>query len=252
MRSKRPATCNYSLTTAYKVQKAGEFTMKFKLLVTFSLTILLALSAPAYPAGGGSMDGGGTSTPAAPKKTAQELAVINYNKGIKYRDKAWKYREKSAGMTDPIQIAKLDKKVKIEFRKAAKKFGAAIKKAPKLHEAHSSLGYALRNLSDYDASLAAYDRALELNPSYTEAIEYRGETYLALGRFEATQEAYIKLMQMDRPKADLLMTAIQKFLKNPSAGVDQEKLRSFKDWASTRNTLAQLTRDLSGKAASNW
>jgi len=226
--------------------------MKFKLLVTFSLTILLGLSGPAYPAGGGSISGGGMSSPAAPKKTPQQLAVINYNKGIKHRDKAWKYQEKSAGMTDAEQIAKYDKKVTKEFGKAANKFEAAIKKAPRLHEAHSSLGYALRNLGDYGASLAAYDRALDLNPSYTEAIEYRGETYLALGRFEATQEAYIKLVQMDRPKADLLMAAIQKFLKKPSAGVDQEKLRRFKDWANTRNTLAQLTQDLSGKAASNW
>lgn len=226
--------------------------MKFKLLVTFSLTILLGLAGPAYPAGGGSMGGGGISSPAGPKKTPEEIAVIHYNKGLKHRDKAWKLREKSAGIKDPKQLAKLDKKVRKEFGKAAKKFEAAIKKAPRLFEAHSSLGYALRNLGDYDASLAAYDRALDLNPAYAEAIEYRGETYLALGRFEATQEAYIKLMQIDRPKADLLMAAIQKFLKTPSLGADPETLRQFKDWASTRNTLAELTQDLSGKSASNW
>jgi tetratricopeptide (TPR) repeat protein len=129
--------------------------MKFKLLIIFSITALLGLSGPVYPAGGASMGGGGFSSPAAPKKTPQELAVSHYNKGIKHRDKAWKHQEKADGLSDPKKIAKLDSKITKEFKKAAKKFEAAIKQQPRLFEAHSSLGYALRNLGDYDAALAA-------------------------------------------------------------------------------------------------
>lgn len=226
--------------------------MKIKLFVLFLIAALFGLSNPVYSAGGASMGGGGFSNPAAPKKTPLELAVRNYERGLKHRDKALKHRKKADTLSDPKKIAKLDKKVTKEFRKAAKKFKTAIEQEDRLYQAHSSLGYALRNMGDYDASLAAYDRALILNPAYTEAIEYRGETYLALGQFEATQNAYIKLMQIDRPKADLLMAAIQNFLESPSAGIDQEKLERFKDWVSTRNTLAQLTRDLSANVANNW
>lgn len=224
--------------------------LKRLLTLTMTLTCLLGVTNPAYTAGGGSMGGGSNiSTPAQPK-TPQQLAVMSYNKGIRHRDKAWKHQEKMAQTNDAKKIAKLEKKANKEFTKAAKRFKAAIKHEPKLFEAHSSLGYALRNLGDYDNSLVAYNEALRLNPNYTEAIEYRAETYLSLGQFEKTQAAYMKLMKMDRPKADELMAAIQKYVSNPTGNVDADKLQAFKDWAASRNSLATLTSN--NTQNSNW
>jgi len=49
-------------------------------------------------------------------------------------------------------------------------------------KAWTRLGYALRKLKRYNESLEAYSRALALNPTQREAIEYLGEAYLELDR----------------------------------------------------------------------
>ena len=72
---------------------------------------------------------------------------------------------------------------------------AAIANNPQLHEAYSSLGYALRKTGRFDESIEAYNRALQLNPSYSEAIEYRAEAYLALGRLDEVKAAYMELFR---------------------------------------------------------
>lgn len=46
------------------------------------------------------------------------------------------------------------------------------------------LGYSYRHLKRYDESLAAYKRALTLDPKHRGAHEYIGEAYLQLGQFD--------------------------------------------------------------------
>ena len=65
-----------------------------------------------------------------------------------------------------------------------KPFQAAVKKNPALFQAWGSLGYAYRKVGNYPASLEAYGKALEIEPNYTPAIEYRAEAYLALNRLD--------------------------------------------------------------------
>ena len=57
-----------------------------------------------------------------------------------------------------------------------------VERRPWHDEAHTLLGFAWRKLGDYDRSLAAYDKALELNPHNRGALEYLGEAYLELDR----------------------------------------------------------------------
>lgn len=59
---------------------------------------------------------------------------------------------------------------------------AVVETRPWHDDAHTRLGFAWRKLGDYDRSLAAYDRALELNPHHRGALEYLGEAYLELDR----------------------------------------------------------------------
>jgi tetratricopeptide (TPR) repeat protein len=48
-------------------------------------------------------------------------------------------------------------------------------------DAHNLLGFAYRQLGNYRQALAHYGRALDLNPHHRGALEYLGETYLAMG-----------------------------------------------------------------------
>jgi hypothetical protein len=49
-------------------------------------------------------------------------------------------------------------------------------------DAHNLMGFAYRQVGDYDRSLQHYREALDLNPHHRGAMAYLGQTYLALGQ----------------------------------------------------------------------
>jgi len=216
------------------------------------VSLLLSLMCSSvYASGGGSMGGGGgMQTPAS--KSPQQIAIQNYDSGIRARDKAWQFEKDAAESKDAKKAARLEKKAMSQFKRAAQRFRAAIKYEPRLYQAYGSLGYALRRLGDYDEALSAYGQALALKPDYTEAIEYRGEAYLGLGRIEDTKKAYVKLMDLDRPRADELMKAIRAWVENPPDGVSDESVTALKKWLGERMQLSRATSDLAGDPKKDW
>jgi tetratricopeptide (TPR) repeat protein len=81
---------------------------------------------------------------------------------------------------------------------------AAVDARPWLDNAYNLMGFAHRKLGDYDAALAAYERALDLNPHNRGALEYLGEAYLELDRpddAEATLEHLATACRMVTPAA---------------------------------------------------
>lgn len=50
------------------------------------------------------------------------------------------------------------------------------------------LGYSLRHLKRYDESLAAYKKALVIDPKHRGAHEYIGEAYIQLGQLDKARE----------------------------------------------------------------
>jgi tetratricopeptide (TPR) repeat protein len=138
--------------------------------------------------------------------------------------------------------------------KAVRSLRAAIAHDPGMHQAHSDLGFALRRLGDYEGALAAYDRALELSPAYPEAIEYRAEAYLELGRLEDVKSAYMELLRTQRPAADELMAAMRRWVEQRRAdaqGLDAAAVEDFALWVEERERAAAQTADL-GAVASDW
>ena len=212
------------------------------------LLTLTALGAPlvAVAAGGSSTNTGSAtaSVPSDPKMMARD----SYNRALKYRDKAWEYEAKARAAAENDR-AKLEKKAHKEYEKARKALQSAVGNDPELYQAHSSLGYVLRKVGDYDASLAAYNRALEINPRYTEAIEYRAEAYLGLNRIADAKDAYMELYRTDRKRADELMTAMREWVAArtaDAAGVDPALVAEFSGWVEERATLAEQMGDASG------
>lgn len=208
-------------------------------------------------AGGGSMGGGGgfSSGSSAPRKTPEQLAISSYNRGLKYRDKAWKYEKKAAEADTDKKKQKYLKKAQGQYKKAIKKYKKAIDHKSTFYRAHSSLGYALRKMGDYDASLEAYDTALLFNPEYGEAIEYRAETYMVLNRLSDAKQAYMDLFNSNRELADQLMDAMQKWIeenRSGNEGLSAENVAEFAAWVNKRAEIAGNTISFNQNQEQGW
>ena len=210
-----------------------------KLIACLSLTLLFS---PFVAADGG---------PPVPKtesrlknRTPQEAAIAYYNKGISLRDDAWDFEKKAEESPLERDQDKYLKKAKKAFTRAVKQFTMAIKKDPKLFQAHSSLGYALRKTGDYEASLEAYNTALKINPTYTEAVEYRAEAHLGLNRLEEAKQAYMVLFKHDRPRADKLLVAMKNWIddhQEDPGEAGREKVNQLSEWVKQRDEIAKQT-----------
>jgi tetratricopeptide (TPR) repeat protein len=179
------------------------------------------------PAGAGGADlGGSLSVP----QTPEEVALEAYNDGVRTLDRVWKQEEKAAGLDESKRAKALDK-VEKQLELAARRFQIAVENNPALYQAHSDLGYSLRRLGRYDEALAAYDRALALNPNYPQALEYRGEAYLGLDRFAEARDAYARLMAVSPEHAAKLLGAVASWLEQKrAAGGSSEILAPVAQW----------------------
>ena len=109
------------------------------------------------------------------------------------------------------------------------------------------MGYSYRKLGDYPKALENYDRALELNPKFPDALEYRGEAYLGLNRLEDARQTYMTLFAMDRKQADALMQAMTTYVEKKKAdpsGVDPAALTAFESWIKERAGVAEQTKQM--------
>ncbi len=185
-------------------------------------------------------DGGAAKPEAkAAEPSPMGLATDHYNQGLKYRDKAWKYEQRAAAdkkLQDRHEnLAKAEK----EYKKVIEQQLAATALNADFHESFSSLGYAYRKIGEYAPALKAYDRALELVPNYVEAIEYRAEAYLGLGRLSEAKAAYETLFLRDPQRAAQLLAACRGWGTAPSAGVDSEVVAEFVLWIEAKEAAAR-------------
>ena len=215
--------------------------------------LLLALPAAVLADGGAPAPSPSSSIP-TPELTPEQRADQHYNRGIKLREKAWELEEKAA-KAGAGERAKLEAKTEKTYRKAIREYESAVDLDPRHYRAYSDLGYALRKVGDYEASLAAYDTALAMVPTYAEAVEYRGEAYLGLGRLDDAKEAYLQLFAGDRERAETLMGAMQEWVEqhreDPGAH-DPATVEAFADWVSQRAHLADQTASLTELEERRW
>ncbi len=221
-------------------------------LVTAALVLGLLPSTPADGAGSKPVT---APTPQAPPQSPQEAGKASYNLGLKHRDKAWGHEDKAkAAQTDAEREKQLAKAMK-QYEKAIPLFKTATEKIPEFHQAFSSLGYALRKTGSHEEALAAYDKALVLAPFYAEAIEYRAEAYLGLGRLDDAKEAYMLLFSGHREHADQLMEAMKTWLDERRAdpvGASAEDVEGFATWIKERGEIADQSARLSHAATKTW
>jgi tetratricopeptide (TPR) repeat protein len=216
--------------------------------------VIAALPLLAWSAGSGSSGGGSFSAPR--EMTPEEQARSAYNQGVRGVKQADKYAKSAAAATDAGKKAKSLEKAQKQYSKAREHFVAVVRLKAEMHEAWNYIGYTSRKIGDYDNALAAYNEALRLQPTFAEAIEYRGEAYLALDRLEDAKGAYMSLFREARPLADQLMVAMKQWVtdRRANAGtVDAAHVDEFARWIDERATIASQTASLATPGTSvSW
>ncbi len=153
--------------------------------------------------------GSGEKTPEEKAVIAEKSAVDHYNAGVKAMTKARETAIKGDSTFAFNYRATSDAKVKKHFEKAAREFEQAAKLDPKMKEALNNLGYCYRKLGKLTESLAAYDKAIAIDPNFAQAREYRGETFLAMAQLERAKTELQFLSDLKSPYADSLSRAIE-------------------------------------------
>ncbi len=213
------------------------------------ITVALLLSGPfSFAAGSGGHD---DFDPNPRGLSVEQRSGKAFRAGIKHRDRALKHEARAAKASTDSARDKALAKAQKEYKKAITKQGEAIKIYPQNYKAANELGFALRKTGDYRKAIGAYNFALEVNPNFHQATEYRGEAFLALGMLQQTQNAYMHLFRNDRALADQLMQRIDEWVTEKGAEVSEAEA-NFIAWAQERKRLAKITADLSMNNTRTW
>jgi tetratricopeptide (TPR) repeat protein len=218
--------------------------------------VSLAPAAAVLANGGGAMPSMPSSMAESTPRSPAEIAKAAYNKGVGLIKDAKEYDEDAAKADKDEKRAKYQGKAEKAYEKALAQFAAAVHQDADMYQAWNYVGFAERHLGHYDESLQAYAKALELKPDYPDAIEYRGEAFLALNKIDEAKAAYMNLFANSRPLADQLMGAMQRWVgarhndAQPVQGIDVE---DFQHWIDERTQIARQTASLAiGAAAPAW
>lgn len=224
--------------------------------------LLIAALALAVGWGGSAFANGGAPNPAAevgqsnePPQDPTVVAAGHYNQAIKYRERAAKLETEISTIEDQAKRAKAEKKLVKNYRNAESELRTAVRLNPRFHEAFSDLGYALRKQGKLEPAIAAYDTSLSLSPNYPNAIEYRGEAYLGLGRIEEAKQAYMQLFANNREMADQLLGVMKTWVteqKESPSGADASTVEALGEWVASREQVAGQVAPLHEQQARLW
>src|SRR5262245_563449 len=217
-------------------------------VIVFVAAAAAAVHQTAVRANGSPMpapSGGGPSA-SMPVVTPEQLAAQSYNSGISHKNKGLKLEADSEKATKDRE--KILGKAKDEYGKALKDFKKALDLKPDAFQAFNGMGFALRKTGEPDKALEMYDKALALAPGFPDALEYRGEAYLALNRVDDAKAAYLELFAKDRDQAAQLLKAMTDWVakrQTDPAGVDPAAVAAFDTWIKDRAKMAALTVNMS-------
>jgi tetratricopeptide (TPR) repeat protein len=193
---------------------------------------------PSAPSGG--------SSSSMPVVTPEQIAAQAYNSGISHKNKGLKLEADAAKAAKDRE--KNLAKAKDEYGKALKDFKKALDLKPDAFQAYNGMGFALRKTGEPVKALEMYEKALQLAPGFPDAIEYRGEAFLALNRIDDAKAAYLELFAKDREQAGQLMKAMTEWVASRQAepaGVDPGAVAAFDTWIKERAKVAALTVNMS-------
>jgi tetratricopeptide (TPR) repeat protein len=216
--------------------------------------VLVSAVPTVWAAGGGPVSMPSMSSPR--EQSPEDQAKSVYNDGVRDVRKADRFDASATQLTDANKKEKALREAHDHYASSLTKFMQAAKLDPNMHEAWNYVGYTNRKLGNYDVALAAYERALALHPGYPEALEYRGEAFLALNRISDAQQSYLDLFAANRGLADKLLTAMKGWIdsqRTAASGSDATAVDALDKWVQERAQIAGQTAALTREgAASSW
>jgi tetratricopeptide (TPR) repeat protein len=217
-------------------------------VVVLTVAAAAAIQQTAVRANGSSMPSApsGASSSSMPVATPEQIAAQAYNSGISHKNKGLKLEADAEKATKDKE--KILGKAKDEYGKALKDFKKALDLKPDAFQAFNGMGFALRKTGEPVKALEMYNKALALAPGFPDALEYRGEAYLALNRVDDAKAAYLELFAKDRDQAAQLMKAMTDWVakrQTDPAGVDPANVAAFDTWIKERAKVAALTVNMS-------
>jgi tetratricopeptide (TPR) repeat protein len=228
--------------------------MRHYLWLAIAAAALLSPLEAAIASGGNDRGNGMVSTDGA-MTSRDEAAKAAYLSAVRIVNRAKDYDADAAKAGTPDKAAKAQAKAQKSYQEALVKLIDVVGLAPKMYQAWNYLGFVSRHLGHYEDSLRSYATALELNPNYPEAIEYRGEAYLGLNQLDDAKDAYMTLFRESRPLADELMAAMHQWTearRKDAQGLSSADIDAFAKWLDERATVAAQTASLATGAAANW
>ena len=200
----------------------------------------------AHAAGSGG-GGGGMSGDVGAAASPRELARTAHNDGMRFKRRAQRMEEEAAEAGDDAARQEAQRQARENWGKAIAAFRQSFSLDPKAHKSLNELGYALRRVGEFAAAVQAYDAAIAMKPDFGEAIEYRAEAYLALGRLDDVKAAYLRLVELDDDLAAMLLAAMQAW-SGTRSGDTSEAVQAFRAWIAERAALARYV----GGDAPDW
>ena len=221
------------------------------MLTRFAWLVAFLLAMPALQVHAAGSGGGYSDIGTAPEaRSPAQQARTHYKAGLNHKKKAWKLEEKAAKAKDEKGKAKHLANAQKEYARAIERYRKAIQADNTHFEAMNELGYAFRKSGDFENAIRAYNTALFVKPDFPEAIEYRGEAFLALGLFDQTKEAYLALFRDAPEQAALLMQAMETWVTEQ--GTASADAAAFAAWVAERKALAGQTQTLSMNNLRRW
>ena len=212
------------------------------LLTALTSTVLLtvALQHTAHAAG---TPGAGCADLIGGEGSADQAAASYYEQGLAHKKTARGLERQAGASADNEERERLIAEAQASYQQAVEAQGKALKLHLDYYQAANELGFAFRKTGDFRKALGAYNFALQIKPDFFEAIEYRGEAFLALDMLEQAKQAYMTLFMNDPALAASLLAAMD------ASSVDDGDFRS---WVAERKMLAGLTSATAVKPASDW
>jgi tetratricopeptide (TPR) repeat protein len=208
------------------------------------------LAAPSLGAGGGGGGGGGGMMGGG--ASPEQIAMAHFQDGEKARKQGIEALQQAQSASDESARKDAQDEAAGRFKRALREYKEATRADRRAYYAWNGIGFCQRMLGDYDAALASYDRALKIEPGFPQAVEYRGEAYMNLGKLEEAKAAYMDLFGRERPLADLLLKKMQAWVaaakQNQQTPGAQARLDEFAKWVEERAALAQQTASLAAPA----
>ncbi|MFK7914435.1 MAG: tetratricopeptide repeat protein [Pseudomonadales bacterium] len=210
-----------------------------KLLSSLILLLTMGLLGNSAWAAGSGGGGGPVPTTSGTTKSPEQIARAQYKYGLKQKGKALRAQEQALAAKSDKKRAKFEKRANKAFTKAADHYKKVLQADPRHYKAANELGYALRKSGDFRNAVGAYNYALQMKPDFLEAIEYRGEAFIALGYFNEARSAYLRLYREDQNLAIELMAAMTQWVETRSDQAEplNEAEQGFADWITERQRL---------------